>query len=56
MTCFVRCVGRLVEVVEKQQRLALIHVSKLDAIRKARFLVGDAPLRAEAYSSSSDGP
>ena len=45
---FVGRVGRLVEVVEQQQRLALLDVSKLDAIRKARFLDGDETLDAKA--------
>ena len=45
---FVGRVGRLVEVVEKQQRLALLDVAELDAIRKAGLLVGDETLHAEA--------
>jgi hypothetical protein len=41
-------VGRLVEVVEQQQCLALLDVSKLDAIGKAGARVGDQALHAEA--------
>jgi hypothetical protein len=37
-----------VEVVEKQQSLALLDISEFDAIGKAGVLVGDEALHAEA--------
>ena len=48
VACFVGRVGGLVEVVEKQQGLALLDVPELDAIRKAGARVGDEALHAEA--------
>ena len=52
----IRRVRRLVEIVEKQQRLAGLRVAKLDAIGKTRFPVGDARLTLSLKSSSSGSP
>src|SRR5580692_4367088 len=48
VACSVGRVGWLVQVVEKQQGLALLDVPKLDAIGEAGLLVGNQALHAEA--------